>query len=90
MTMTWKLDDALLNEMAREMMLEAEREAEHMGKVCEFTQMLMPVVVEMRRAGGRPHQICAVLRLAVDILQCRSEQEVDEKVDKLRRMDDRA
>jgi hypothetical protein len=33
---------------------------------------------------GDAQQISVVLRLAMDIFQCRSEQEVHEKVDKLR------
>jgi hypothetical protein len=37
----WPLSEAMLNEMALEMALEAKREADHMGKVCELTQMLM-------------------------------------------------
>jgi hypothetical protein len=80
----WQLDDAMLNEMWREVALEAEQEADHMGKVCELAQMLMPVVVDMQGAGGKRPQICAVLQLAMDILQCRSEQEVAAKVEKLR------
>ena len=80
----WPLSDAMLNEMALEMALEAKLEVDHMGKVCELTQMLMPVVVDMRRAGGKPQQIRAVLQLAMDLFQCRSEHEVSAKVEKLR------
>jgi hypothetical protein len=81
----WPLSEAMLNEMALEMALEAEQEADYLGKVCELTQMLMPTVIAMHRARGTTQQISVVLRLAMDVFQCRSEQEVEEKITDLRR-----
>jgi hypothetical protein len=89
--MKWKLDEALLNEMTREAMLEAESEAAHASKVYELTKMLLPVVADMLRAGGSRHQVHAVLKLAIDILLCSSEQELDARFhDHWRMLDDRA
>jgi hypothetical protein len=88
--MKWKLDEALLNEMAREAMLEAEHEAEHVVKLCELAEMQMHTLIAMRKAGGTAHQVSAVLRYAIAMFQCSSEQEALALGDELRRMDDRA
>ena len=58
----WKLDDALLHEMAREMMCEAEAEAETAEKALVLAQMLANTIAAMRRRGATPTQIAALLR----------------------------
>jgi hypothetical protein len=89
--MKWKLDEALLNEMAHEMMLEAEQKLDYASTVLKLTEMLLPVVVDMRRAGGSRHQVHAVLKLAIDIVLCSSEEELDAKFhDHWWMLDDRA
>jgi hypothetical protein len=58
----WKLDDALLNEMACEMALEAEARAEGAEKALQLVEMLAPTVAAMARTGATREQIAAVLR----------------------------
>ena len=58
----WKLDEALLDQMACEMACEAEADADAAEKALMLAQMLANTIVAMRRKGATPTQIAALLR----------------------------
>jgi hypothetical protein len=60
----WKLDEALLDQMAREMACEAEADAARMEKLYELIHILLPAIIDMRNVGETPKQIGRLLHHA--------------------------
>jgi len=60
----WKLDEALLDQMAFEMMCEAEARTAQMEKLDELIQLLVPTAIAMCKIGTTPKQVGRMLHHA--------------------------